>query len=108
MIRHSIRLRRFFMSVLLLVCIAGCAANSVEENSSQYLQDSAITSAVKQKIAGDPELRNFQITVETNAGVVQLSGFVNSTETSARAEELARSVRNVNEVNNRLIVKGSG
>jgi osmotically-inducible protein OsmY len=108
MIRHSIRLRRIFMSLLLLASMAGCAANSVEENSSQYLQDSAITSAVKQKIAGDPDLKNVQITVETNAGVVQLSGFVNSTDTAARAEELARSVRNVSEVKNRLVVKGSG
>jgi len=108
MVKHSIWLRHFFTSLFLLVCMAGCAANSVEENSNQYLHDSAITSTVKQKIAGDPELRNFQITVETNAGVVQLSGFVSSTQASVKAEELARSVENVSEVKNRLIVKGSG
>lgn len=108
MIRHSIWLRHFFISLLLLMCMAGCAANSVEESSNQYLSDSAITSAVKQKIAGDPELRDFQITVETSAGVVQLSGFVSSTQASVKAEKLARSVENVSEVKNRLIVKGSG
>jgi hypothetical protein len=106
--KHSIWIRRFFMSFLLLAFTAGCATTSTQENTSQYLHDSAITSAVKQKIAGDPDLRNFEISVETHEGVVQLSGFVNSTNASLKAEKLAGSVKNVSRVNNRLIVKGSG
>jgi osmotically-inducible protein OsmY len=43
--------------------------------------------------------------VETYKGVVQLSGFVNSAETSARAAEVARSVNGVTGVKNSLIIK---
>jgi osmotically-inducible protein OsmY len=50
-------------------------------------------------------LKVFQINVETFKGVVQLSGFVDSEQASARASEVARSVKGVTAVKNSLIVK---
>jgi osmotically-inducible protein OsmY len=46
-----------------------------------------------------------QIGVETMQNVVQLSGFVDSAQTKARAGELAGSVTGVREVKNDLVVR---
>jgi hyperosmotically inducible periplasmic protein len=46
-----------------------------------------------------------QIGVETMQDVVQLSGFVDSAQTKARAGEVARSVKGVREVKNDLVVR---
>jgi len=53
----------------------------------------------------DSKLKVFQIDVETFKGVVQLSGFVDSSEMAARAAERARTVKGVKMINNSLIVK---
>jgi len=54
---------------------------------------------------GDSKLKTFQIDVETFKGIVQLSGFVDSSEMATRAAELARKIKGVKMVNNSLIVK---
>jgi hyperosmotically inducible periplasmic protein len=46
-----------------------------------------------------------QIGVETMQDVVQLSGFVDSAQTKARAGEVARSAKGVREVKNDLVVR---
>jgi osmotically-inducible protein OsmY len=69
------------------------------------VDDSAITTKVKASILGDSKLKTLQIDVETFKGVVQLSGFVDSSEMATRAAELARTVKGVKMVNNSLIVK---
>jgi osmotically-inducible protein OsmY len=50
-------------------------------------------------------LKVLQINVESFKGVVQLSGFVDSAQASAKAVEIARSVKGVNAVKNSLVVK---
>ena len=93
------------MSLVLVVSVAGCAGGKKFESTGEYLDDSAITTKVKTSILGDSRLKLFQISVETFKGVVQLSGFVDSTAAAAKAAELARTVRGVKSVNNSLIVK---
>jgi hyperosmotically inducible protein len=46
-----------------------------------------------------------QINVETYKGIVQLSGFVDSSEIAAKAGDVARTVKGVKKVNNNLVVK---
>ena len=50
-------------------------------------------------------LRAHQVNVETRDGVVQLSGYVDSSDAKSTAEELARSVDNVKSVDNEIDVK---
>jgi hyperosmotically inducible protein len=69
------------------------------------VDDSAITAKVKAALAGDSRVRAHQVNVETREGVVQLSGFVDSSEAKSTAEELARSVENVKSVDNEIDVK---
>jgi hyperosmotically inducible periplasmic protein len=72
---------------------------------SDMVDDTVITSKVKAALAGDPRTRAHQVNVETREGVVQLSGFVDTSEAKSTAEELARSVDNVRSVDNELDVK---
>jgi osmotically-inducible protein OsmY len=67
-------------------------------------QDSSITRRVESALAQDPFLRSQQIYVETQDGVVNLSGFVRSLEDIANAGDLARGVRGVSAVRNGLRV----
>jgi osmotically-inducible protein OsmY len=96
---------RLLISLVLVVSIAGCAGSKRYESTGEYLDDSAITTKVKASILGDSKLKTLQISVETFKGVVQLSGFVDSTNAATRAVELARTVKGVKVVNNSLIVK---
>jgi hyperosmotically inducible protein len=82
-----------------------CASTSTKESTGEYFDDSVITSKVKSLLANDDFFKSFKISVETNKGVVQLSGFVNSQGAVDRAGHIARSVQGVKSVQNNLIVK---
>jgi len=95
----------FFMGLFLFVFVAGCTGNYKTESTGEYFDDTVLTTKVKAQIFNDPELKVFQINIETFKGEVQLSGFVNSAAASARAVQVARSVKGVQSVKNSLIVK---
>jgi osmotically-inducible protein OsmY len=96
---------RLIISLVLVVSVAGCAGGKTSESTGEYLDDSAITTKVKTSILADSKLKTLQISVETFKGAVQLSGFVDSTDHSNRAAEVARKVKGVKTVHNHLIVK---
>jgi len=98
-------IRRFFIGLILFGFVAGCAGTQNRESTGEYIDNSVITSKVKAEIFNDPMLKVFQIDVESFKGVVQLSGFVDSPQASARAEQLAKSVQGVESVENSLVVK---
>jgi hyperosmotically inducible protein len=66
--------------------------------------DAAITASVTAALARDPELSARRIDVRTSAGTVQLAGPAPSPEARARAETIARGVKGVSSVDNRLEV----
>lgn len=96
---------RFLVGLLLIVSLVSCAGSKSRESTGEYFDDVVISSKVKATILGDSSLKVMQIEVETFKGIVQLSGFVDSTKAANRAAELARKVRGVKQVNNSLIVK---
>ncbi|MGH8624719.1 MAG: BON domain-containing protein, partial [Gammaproteobacteria bacterium] len=75
--------------------------------AAEYLDDAAITAKIKADILSEPLLKVAQINVTTVKGVVKLSGVVDSQQGIDRAEEIARSVKNVGSVENGLVVKGA-
>ena len=103
--KKGILIKRFFIGLVLVAFIAGCAATQHKESTGEYVDDSVLTSKVKAEIFNDPMLKVLQINVESFKGVVQLSGFVDSAQASARAVELAKSVKGVQSVKNSLVVK---
>lgn len=88
-----------FIAVL-MVSALGCAATPEHQSTSAYMDDSMITTKVKAAIFNEPSLKVNQINVETYKGVVQLSGFVDSTASQAKAVEIARAVKGVSSVSN--------
>ena len=68
-------------------------------------KDDAITKRVKEHIAMDSQLKKTDIAVQTNAGIVSLTGEVNDIMTSANASWATRQVPGVKSVKNDLTVK---
>jgi osmotically-inducible protein OsmY len=104
MIRRH-RILSFLICVGLIAAFLGCASTPTRESSGEYVDDSLITTKVKAAILDDPSLKVLQINVETFKGEVQLSGFVDSSQSVKKAGEVARGVKGVKSVKNNLIVK---
>ena len=73
--------------------------------TGQDIDDSALTASVKAKLMDDSTTKAHEINVGTQKGVVQLTGFVDSTASKARAGELAGSVDGVATVRNDLEIR---
>ena len=104
-----------YVARLVLVAMMGAAAvactsndekgGTVERtaaNAGRVVDDSVITGKVKAALVADPTTKAHQITVETFQGVVQLSGFVDSSEARSRATQVAQQVEGVKNVKNDL------
>lgn len=66
--------------------------------------DAAITASVAAALARDPELDARRIEVDSNGGAVRLSGVAPNAQARTRAETLAKAVKGVGSVDNRLEV----
>ncbi|HEY8099437.1 MAG TPA: BON domain-containing protein [Burkholderiaceae bacterium] len=69
------------------------------------IDDGVITAKVKAALLGAEDLKSMDISVATNKGDVQLSGFVDNDNQIARAAEVAKNVEGVTSVTNQLSVK---
>ena len=76
-----------------------------QATAGQVIDDATVTASVKAKLAEDSTTKAHQVNVETQKGVVQLTGFVDSTAARARAGELARTVDGVTVVRNDLEIR---
>ncbi len=92
----------FLVAYMLL---AGCAATSDHESAGQAIDDSVITAKVKAKLVDDFSLKGLQIQVQTNKGVVQLSGYVTLQTSIAQAVADASAVEGVVSVQNDIQLK---
>ena len=101
----SFRIVRFLACLAFAPALLSCAATQKHESTGEYVDDSVLTSKVKAAILEEANLKSLQINVETFKGVVQLSGFVDSTEHVARAGEVAARIHGVKEVKNDLVAK---
>lgn len=104
------KVRQLGLAVGLIAAIplfSGCAATDNRASTGQHIDDAAITAKVKSQLLADPQVSGLQVNVDTFKGQVQLSGYVNSPEERARAEQIARQVAGVRNVANDLIVKPS-
>lgn len=75
-------------------------------NLGDDLEDSGITAKVNTKLAADDRVKGSKVAVDTEKGVVTLTGNVDNDEAKAAAEEVARSVDGVQNVVNMITVGG--
>ena len=83
-------------AVALVAAAVGCATS-----------DPGVTTAVKSKLAADDTVKAYQIDVDTQGGVVTLSGAVETQAAKDRAIQLARETDGVSRVEDRLTVNPS-
>ncbi len=73
--------------------------------AGEYVDDSVMTARVKAALVGDPVVAGGDVNVEVRNGVVQLAGFVGTSEQKRVATEVAGRVAGVTQVDNQLQVK---
>lgn len=96
-----------FRNILVaMLMMAPAIAMADETTRSRF--DAEITTRVKTALVRDDATKAKQINVETENGVVQLSGFVDSEQMKSAATVTTRSVPGVQEVRNELIVREGG
>ena len=83
----------------------GCSVARNQQTVGSYVDDAAITTAVKAKMAEDKNVAATSISVETLNGTVQLSGFAKTQSEKSQAEAIARNTKNVRDVRNNIVVR---
>ncbi len=94
-------IKAFLPVVALMFVLNGCQAMT-GETLGEHIDDTTITTSVKTKLAAEKGATLTRIQVDTDRGVVQLSGVVDSPAEKARAEQIARGVSGVKSVKNNL------
>jgi hyperosmotically inducible periplasmic protein len=92
-------------AVFVLATAAGCAVTRGQESVGAYVDDTAITTAVKGRYVGNAEVDATSIRVETLNGTVMLSGFAKNSTEKASAESIAWKVNGVKSVRNEIAVR---
>ncbi|MFA3759539.1 molecular chaperone OsmY [Yersinia sp. 2544 StPb PI] len=83
----------------------GAKLDSSMKKVDNYMGDSAATAKVKSALLEEKSLKSTDISVETNHGVVTLTGFVTSQAEAETAVEIAGNVEGVKSVSDKLHVK---
>ncbi len=99
--KTRLALQLLTIALLAGVTLSGCA--STRPISDQF-EDGTITTKVKSKLAGDPDINPFNIDVDTLDGVVTLRGEVEKERARDEAQHHAENTRGVKQVINEIRV----
>ncbi len=92
-------------AAILMITAAGCAVTRGQETVGAYIDDTAITTAVKARFVDNTSVAASSISVETLNGTVMLSGFAKNATEKSTAEALAWKVNGVKMVKNEIAVR---
>ena len=93
------------IAALVLATASGCAVTRGQESVGAYVDDTAITTAVKGRYVDNRDVDASSIRVETLNGTVMLSGFAKNATEKATAETLAWKVNGVKQVKNEIAIR---
>lgn len=93
-----------FVMIVAVMSLIGCQSMT-GKTAGENVSDASISTAVQSKLTSDRVSNFTRVDVDTERGVVNLSGVVQSSEQKARASELARQVNGVKKVNNNLQIQ---
>jgi len=92
----------------MLVPVAGYTADTKEpsktESAKEVIDDSMITTKIKAEFAKDKQVSATSIKVDTDKGVVKLSGNAKSKDEADKAASIAKSTKGVVSVKNDIQV----
>jgi hyperosmotically inducible periplasmic protein len=95
--------KRLTVTVTFLLLITGCQAMT-GETAGQNIDDGTLTTYVKTQLAGERLNTLSRVGVETNNGIVYLTGEVETATEKSRAGTVAAQVKGVRQVVNNLQV----
>src|SRR5512143_3108421 len=101
----SIRTTLAAVAAVSLFALSGCAVTRHQETVGAYVDDAAITTAVKSRFVGNKDVDAASIKVETLNGTVMLSGFAKDATEKSTAESIARNVNGVKAVKNEIAIR---
>ena len=84
---------------------AESSAKELASKAAETLDDVAITAAVSAGLAKDPDLSAIKINVDTKNGAVTLNGSAPTEAAREKAGSIAKAVKGVNSVENKLVLK---
>ena len=103
---RTLSFQRTSLIVLLLgLAFVACEWRAVYGQKGHPVTDDEIVDLVRIKLAGDSMVKGGAIQVECKQGVVTLSGSVETEKQKARAERLAKKVKGVKQVVNKLVIR---
>ena len=89
----------------IVLVTSGCAVTRGQETVGAYVDDAAITTAVKARFIDNKDVDALSIKVETLNGTVMLSGFAKNAAEKNAAESVTRKVDGVKAVKNEITVR---
>ncbi|MDI6746979.1 MAG: BON domain-containing protein [Rhodocyclaceae bacterium] len=112
--RLGLLVLRTSLAGVLTVMLVGCskppeptAVPPPSTTVGTVIDDSVITTSVRSALLADPDVKSFDLKVETRKGEVQLSGFVDNQMQIDRAIMVARGVSGVTNIDNKMSLKGA-
>ncbi len=94
----------FLAATLVLAGCAGYERDSSQRTVGEWTDDAAILSIVKARLLADDSIKSLDISAQVRRGVVTLFGVVATPAQHTQAIEIARGVRGVTDVVDRLVV----
>lgn len=92
-------------AVITMTSVTGCAVARDQQSVGSYVDDTAITTAVKARFIDNKIVDAASISVETLKGTVMLSGFAKSAAEKSSAEAVTWKVDGVKAVKNEIAVR---
>ena len=93
------------IAAVVLLTASGCAVTRGQETVGAYVDDTAITTAIKSHYVENRDVDATSIKVETLKGTVMLSGFAKSALERSTAESVAMKVKGVKSVRNEIAIR---
>ena len=93
------------LATVALLSATGCAVTRDQSTVGAYIDDTAITTAVKAHFVENKDVAASAISVETLNGTVMLSGFAKNQNEKDTAESIARNTKGVKAVRNSIVVR---
>jgi osmotically-inducible protein OsmY len=89
----------------LMVGLTGCVGDRYNQSTDQRIEDSRTAERVREALAAGADYKYDGVKVMAGNGVVQLSGYVNTSAQRTSAGEVTSKVAGVKSVENNLMVK---
>jgi hyperosmotically inducible protein len=96
-------------ATIILACMlagaAGCNVLRGESTAGEYVDDVAITTAVKYELLESKKVDGLDVNVDVLDGKVKLTGWASSSTERTKATTLAAAVKGVKSVDNQIKIK---